>query len=140
MGRAIDIKPGDPFGRWTAIRRVENSPRGAARYLCRCECGTEKPVVVSTLASGKSTSCGCWRSDDRGTARMGEARAARRPENHPRGDGYYRAKLDAAAVRKARELSARGYKLGEIMDLLKIAVDKSTLSFAINRRTWKSVE
>jgi hypothetical protein len=30
---------------------------------CRCECGTEKDVLVFAIRSGKSLSCGCWRKE-----------------------------------------------------------------------------
>lgn len=43
-----------PFGRWTAIKYV-----GKSRWLCKCECGTEREVYTAQLTTGTSLSCGC---------------------------------------------------------------------------------
>lgn len=62
--RAIEIacaaKPGERYGMWTV---VEDRPRraGMRRWLCRCDCGTEKEVQPHNLRRGKSISCGCSR-------------------------------------------------------------------------------
>lgn len=50
---------GRRFDRWTVLARVANNPRGHTRWLCRCDCGTEKEVLADSLRSGKSKSCGC---------------------------------------------------------------------------------
>lgn len=55
----MDIKIDDVFGRWTVL--VATKDKGTV--FCRCECGTEKPVHVSILCSGKSKSCGCLRTE-----------------------------------------------------------------------------
>ena len=52
----IIIKPGDTFGLWTALE--EYSPK-CKMVLCRCECGTVRPVRAVNLVSGESRSCGC---------------------------------------------------------------------------------
>ena len=60
MPKVIDLT-GKKIGRWTVIRHVEGTyPK---RFLCRCECGTEKEVVSQTLRNGQSSSCGCRRSE-----------------------------------------------------------------------------
>lgn len=46
------------FGRLVAIQRLPGNPKHLA-YLCHCDCGTEKPVAVSNLTSGRTVSCGC---------------------------------------------------------------------------------
>lgn len=43
------------YGKWTVIEET------GLRWLCRCECGTERRVVRSDLWSGRSTNCGCVR-------------------------------------------------------------------------------
>jgi hypothetical protein len=43
------------FGDWTVI-----DPTGL-KWLCRCKCGVERPVLSRDLKSGKSTGCGCER-------------------------------------------------------------------------------
>lgn len=45
------------FGRWTVLGRVDAD--GAARWHCRCECGTERDVLGRSLKCGSSQSCGC---------------------------------------------------------------------------------
>ena len=58
--RLIDLT-GKRFGKWTVVKRAENSKLGAPRWLCYCDCGTKSIVEGSHLRSGHSKSCGCWR-------------------------------------------------------------------------------
>lgn len=53
------IKIGDKFNRWTVIGEpiIINTRR---KYLCKCDCGTERYVDSSKLKTGKSVSCGCY--------------------------------------------------------------------------------
>lgn len=46
------------FGRWEVLEYAGTSGQGA-KWRCKCECGTERPVNAAALLSGKSTSCGC---------------------------------------------------------------------------------
>ena len=39
---------GQRFGRLIAVERVENSSRGSARWLCRCDCGRDTIVVSAS--------------------------------------------------------------------------------------------
>lgn len=49
------------FGRWLVLER---GPAGQhVRWLCRCDCGTERFVRGIDLTSGRSTSCGCPRRE-----------------------------------------------------------------------------
>lgn len=54
---------GEKFGRWTVLSfsRMEKISPKCYRYYwkCRCQCGTEKEVLVNSLRSGRSLSCGC---------------------------------------------------------------------------------
>jgi hypothetical protein len=50
---------GKTYGRWTVLRFDSISKGKAARWICRCECGTEKSVSGTTLRFGESESCGC---------------------------------------------------------------------------------
>ena len=52
MKPKIDLT-GQRFGRWTAIRYTKS------KWLCLCDCGTEREVLTKSLTSGVSTSCGC---------------------------------------------------------------------------------
>lgn len=56
--RLIDLS-GQTFGHWLVLRQAGNDPRGAALWLARCDCGTERPVHGADLRTGRSQSCGC---------------------------------------------------------------------------------
>lgn len=36
---------------------------GRDRWLCRCECGTQRTVSGAALVAGGTKSCGCWRKE-----------------------------------------------------------------------------
>ena len=55
----IDLT-GKRFGRWLVLR-LSHTDR-MAFWLCRCDCGTEKPVAGSELRKGRSLSCGCLKA------------------------------------------------------------------------------
>lgn len=53
---------GQRFGRLVVIAELDSTAAGKRRYLCRCDCGTERAVIGSNLVSGASRSCGCiWK-------------------------------------------------------------------------------
>ena len=54
--RAVDWV-GKQFGRLTVLRME------GARWLCVCNCGTEKTFAYTTLQNGKANSCGCLRRE-----------------------------------------------------------------------------
>ena len=54
------VEVGQRFGRWVVLAPVEDKWR-MARFLCRCDCGTESVVIGHGLRAGKSKSCGCYR-------------------------------------------------------------------------------
>ncbi len=60
----LDDMPGKKFGLLTVISRAENNSRGAARFLCRCDCGREAVVGKGGLTRDEkgTKSCGCLRS------------------------------------------------------------------------------
>lgn len=73
--RAEDLT-GRRFGRYVVVRRVTGSG-SLLRWLCRCDCGTEKEVLGCHLRSGRIVSCGCWAADKaRGRARHGLSNSA----------------------------------------------------------------
>lgn len=57
------ISPNMKIGRWTVLEQYKKSPKGEKKWLCRCECGTEKYVLERSLKSGGSHSCGCIRKE-----------------------------------------------------------------------------
>lgn len=54
---------GSVFHRWTVIGGYILTPRKERKWLCRCECGTERYVLERALKSGTSQSCGCLRRE-----------------------------------------------------------------------------
>lgn len=48
---------GKKFGHWFVIKFVCYKKSDGNRYLCKCDCGTEKEVVGYYLRTGKSTQC-----------------------------------------------------------------------------------
>ena len=61
MGTFIDLT-GQRFGHLTVIRKNnERSKYGKTYWTCQCDCGSEIAVVVASLRSGKTQSCGCKR-------------------------------------------------------------------------------
>lgn len=57
---------GQRFGRLTVLRQVP-VPEGLTQnnyWLCRCDCGTERVVLVSNLIRGHTKSCGCLKQRD----------------------------------------------------------------------------
>jgi hypothetical protein len=55
----VAIKAGDVFHSWTVLEdySIDNK-----RILCRCECGTERPILAYRLGKDDSRSCGCGRN------------------------------------------------------------------------------
>lgn len=52
---------GQRFGRLIVLSRLGKDKNGHHyRFLCRCDCGTEKPILGCHLRSGATTSCGCF--------------------------------------------------------------------------------
>lgn len=60
MGKRTDLT-GLTFGRWTVLYREDvPSNDGRKKYVCSCECGTERKVDGRRLTNGTSVSCGCY--------------------------------------------------------------------------------
>lgn len=63
MSHLIDLT-GQRFGRLTVIERAATKPGYTnASWRCRCDCGNETVVRGTSLRSGGSTSCGCYRAE-----------------------------------------------------------------------------
>lgn len=53
------VSPGDVFGRLTILKEIQSTTDHRI-VLCRCECGKEKNVRLSSIINGDTTSCGCF--------------------------------------------------------------------------------
>lgn len=59
MAKAKDIS-GQTYGRWLVVRLDDVVQQdGRRKWLCLCECGTERLVDARRLKNGTSKSCGC---------------------------------------------------------------------------------
>lgn len=65
MQDKTDPMIGRTFGLWTVIAQAESDKYGRKHYICRCSCGKERRVAADNLRSGKSSSCGHTRFDER---------------------------------------------------------------------------
>ncbi len=54
---------GKPCGRLTVLSKLPTSASGHAMVLCRCECGTEKPIRAEAIRKERIRSCGCLFAD-----------------------------------------------------------------------------
>ena len=63
MSKRIDIS-GEIFGRWKVLGIAESDRRGELLWHCQCLCGTKSIIHGSSLRSGNSSSCGCYRSEN----------------------------------------------------------------------------
>lgn len=54
---------GEKFGRLTVSPICEVRNKKRRYWLCKCDCGNEKWVYASSLLSGTSVSCGCYRKE-----------------------------------------------------------------------------
>ncbi len=60
---------GQRFGRLTVIspisqpKKSKTNANRKTRWWCECDCGTKKTVLQASLYSGKSKSCGCYKSE-----------------------------------------------------------------------------
>jgi len=50
---------GERFGKLTAISFAGRNKHGKALWLCKCDCGQEKSILLNSLTGGKTKSCGC---------------------------------------------------------------------------------
>lgn len=57
---------GQRFGRLEVLGAARKDvASGAAYWLCRCDCGSDVVTRTDYLRTGRSISCGCWRSNPR---------------------------------------------------------------------------
>lgn len=51
------------YGRLTCIRYADSNDNGMARWIVRCDCGTEFTAYRANLVSGATRSCGCLKRE-----------------------------------------------------------------------------
>lgn len=65
--KLIDLT-GQRFGRLVVLKRDGN--RYPTKWVCKCDCGNECSVFSENLVRGHTTSCGCFREEIRGKAKL----------------------------------------------------------------------
>lgn len=58
------VETGARIGRWTVQDDFIKTAKGEKKWLCRCDCGTERYVMERNLRYGGSMSCGCLRKEE----------------------------------------------------------------------------
>lgn len=54
---------GKKYGRLLVIKRIK-SVNGKTKWLCKCDCGNECVVYATSLKSGNTQSCGCYKREN----------------------------------------------------------------------------
>lgn len=63
--KKIEDLVGIKFGRLTVLNYNGKNKSGNSMWICQCECGNiTKPIVGSSLKSGKTQSCGCYEKEN----------------------------------------------------------------------------
>jgi hypothetical protein len=71
MAKRSPVFAGAVFNQWTAIRFVSSQANKCnRRWLCRCSCGNERIIMIGSIVSGHSKSCGCLRKPTKTEARI----------------------------------------------------------------------
>lgn len=63
-GKCVDLT-GQRFGRLTVVEKSTPDKHGTMRWLCLCDCGTQKVVRGDKLRTGEVMSCGCLQRECR---------------------------------------------------------------------------
>lgn len=70
--RVID-ETGNTYGKWTVLRQAEGYEGRGAHWICKCECGLEKPVDGRCLRGGQSLGCRSCQYTEHGHNKRGKA-------------------------------------------------------------------
>lgn len=62
MSEFIDLT-GKRFGKLVVIKLMKEEHYRVFRWLCHCDCGSQKPIRGDYLRSGHTVSCGCLRKE-----------------------------------------------------------------------------
>lgn len=73
---------GQRFGMLTVTGQALSTSRGNRRWICKCDCGTEKVVAGSNLSRGTTVSCGCKRRNDLTGQKIGRLTVLERSDKY----------------------------------------------------------
>lgn len=57
---ALICSAGTRFGRWSVVRSFSPTDGGPTRADVVCECGQARTVLMNSIRTGRSKSCGCF--------------------------------------------------------------------------------
>lgn len=103
---------GKKYNRWTVLKYEGTNHLNKKQFLCRCDCGNEKIVVLGNLKTGQSKSCGCLNDEKR----KGNTRNKKHGMSFSREYSTWRAMLDRCENKTYREYpdyGGRGIKICE---------------------------
>ena len=69
MASTRSAVPGARFSAWTVIADAEHGANWQPRWLCKCDCGTERVNYATNIFRGLSKSCGCAKKNRLGDAK-----------------------------------------------------------------------
>lgn len=55
----LDADVGRRFSRWTVLSVVAGTKRSKRKAVCQCDCGTVRELLLPSVTSGATKSCGC---------------------------------------------------------------------------------
>ena len=64
------------------IGQAPSTEKGQRRWLCRCDCGTEKTVLGGNLKRGTTVSCGCKHKNDLTGKKIGKLTVLERSDRY----------------------------------------------------------
>lgn len=73
---------GQKFGMLTVIGQAPSTEKGQRRWICKCDCGTEKIVMGSNLKRGTTVSCGCKHKNDLTGQKIGKLTVLERSDQY----------------------------------------------------------
>lgn len=74
MPKAINVIPGERYGRLTVVEEVDKV-KGKRYFECSCDCGTVKDYRFVSLRSQTIKSCGCLRNEQNRIANLSHGMA-----------------------------------------------------------------
>lgn len=54
---------GKQYGRWTVLSFSHRASGKRQMYVCKCACGTVRPVSIAAIKNGHTISCGCLQKE-----------------------------------------------------------------------------
>lgn len=73
---------GEKYGMLTVIAQAPSTDGGQRRWICRCDCGTEKIVMGGNLKRGSTISCGCKNRKDLTGQKIGKLLVLERSDQY----------------------------------------------------------